>query len=178
VQSSGGSHGVVGTVVGGQRRILGPTRRARRPVSSPDRVREQELERDDACPRIDHVGAIGAPSAQASVRAAARADANPWNGTWERERAARCRTARSNDSLAEGGAESCCVSVLLLMRPCLEDDTLVLDDHDSADVEKHGSLTRNRDVEDEPNVLQRLERPVGVVIDDQRGCLVAAERGA
>jgi diguanylate cyclase (GGDEF)-like protein len=32
-------------------------------------------------------------------------------------------------------------------RKC-EDDTLVADDHDSADVEEYGSLTRNRDVED------------------------------
>jgi hypothetical protein len=78
------------------------------------------------------------------VRGTAHADANAWNGTGKERQAARCEPPARNDSLAEGGAESCCVSVLLVMRPCLEDDTLVSDDHDSADVEKHDSWSEPR----------------------------------
>jgi hypothetical protein len=43
-----------------------------------------------------------------------------------------------------------------------EDDALVRGDDDAANIEQHWALTRNRDVEDEANVLQRCEGAVGL----------------
>src|SRR6266568_7611534 len=68
---------------------------------------------------------------------------------------------------AERGAEGAGVAAFLLVRAGLEDDPLMAGDDDPADVEQHGPLPRDRDVEDQADVLERLERAVGVVVDDQ-----------